>query len=212
MLGLKGLVNKLGEHFFKEYKGNKQSDLDIYGFLKKIYGKNILPYIICDTDFDEELLGLIIHLEEKQKQHHPLTNQLLIHGIETFLLSLLIRYPDRFSKGTDVSKSDADIVNLLDYIELNISTVTLESLAATFHYTPNYLSALIKEHYGRNFKDIVTDIRLRNAAELLKTSDDNMAEIAEQAGYADKSYFHRVFKARYGMTPVEFRRQTKTGQ
>ena len=41
MLGLKGLVNKLGEHFFKEYKGNKQSDLDIYGFLKKIYGKNI---------------------------------------------------------------------------------------------------------------------------------------------------------------------------
>ena len=41
MVTLKSLVNKLGVHFFKEYKGNKQSDLDIYGFLKKLCGKGI---------------------------------------------------------------------------------------------------------------------------------------------------------------------------
>jgi len=94
-----------------------------------------------------------------------------------------------------------------DYIEANYQTVTLNSLARIYNYSPSYLSGLIREQYGRSFSDIITEVKMKHAIRLLQTTDDSMVRIAEAVGYSDKSYFLRRFKQVFGMTPSQYKEQ-----
>ena len=53
------------------------------------------------------------------------------------------------------AKSQWKIVDILDYLEANYLTVTLQSTADHFGFHPNYLSAFIKKETGRTFKELV---------------------------------------------------------
>ena len=53
------------------------------------------------------------------------------------------------------AKSQWKIVDILDYLEANYLTVTLQSTADHFGFHPNYLSAFIKRETGRTFKELV---------------------------------------------------------
>jgi AraC-like DNA-binding protein len=48
-------------------------------------------------------------------------------------------------------------------------------------------------------------VRLRNAAHLLRETDQSIADIANASGFSDQSYFDRRFKRAFGQTPKEFR-------
>ena len=181
-------------------------DCMLDAFLKKIaYSRNVVPYVIVSDVLDASLVYLIADLAEKQTQRHPLTDLCLLSGLKGLILRVMMHDGDRMMSGSDIDRHDADIRNLMDYIRLNVSTVSLESLSETFHYSPTYLSALIKAKYGSNFKDIVARLKLERAVQLLETTDYNVSTIANLAGYTDKSYFHRAFKKTYGLTPLEYR-------
>ena len=62
-----------------------------------------------------------------------------------------------------------------------------------------------KQMTGGSFISYVNDRRLTSAAERLRRSDDKIVTIAEDAGFENLSNFNRQFKARYGMTPREYR-------
>ncbi len=59
---------------------------------------------------------------------------------------------------------------------------------------------------GMTFISYVTQTRLSGAARQLKNSRQTIAEIAQEAGFPDQSYFDRCFKKVYGQTPRDFRR------
>ena len=58
---------------------------------------------------------------------------------------------------------------------------------------------------GKNFIEYLTEIRLKNARELLQNSQLSIKEICVQSGYGDPNYFSRIFKKYEGVTPSEFR-------
>ena len=181
-------------------------DSVLVSFLKKIvYSRKYLPYVICQTGFDPFIVYLLADMEERQTSRQPLSDGYLLSGLRTLILRLVMNGSDRMVSGTEIDKHDADILNLMDYIRLNVATVSLESLSESFHYTPTYLSALIKAKYGKNFKDIVAELKLERSMQLLKTTDYDISRVAELAGYSDKSYFHRVFKQTIGLTPAAYR-------
>lgn len=95
----------------------------------------------------------------------------------------------------------------LDYIEQNYSQATLTELCEKLHLPMHTLSKMIKKNTGFNFKELLQRKRLNKAVELM--CDTNMAinDIILMVGYENKSYFHRVFKERYHMTPRAFRVQ-----
>lgn len=62
----------------------------------------------------------------------------------------------------------------------------------------------VKEVTGLSPVDLVRNIRLETAAELLKASPDNIEEIARQVGFSNRSYFTRSFKKQYGISPSEY--------
>lgn len=62
-----------------------------------------------------------------------------------------------------------------------------------------------KKMTGTSFTAYLNERRLAMAAELLRTTDDTVLSIAGQAGFENLSNFNRQFKARYGMTPRQYR-------
>ncbi|MGO9390534.1 helix-turn-helix transcriptional regulator [Rhodoblastus sp.] len=57
--------------------------------------------------------------------------------------------------------------------------------------------------------EIVQAARMRRAQRLLATSKAPVAEVALRVGYADPSNFHRAFVALTGMTPGQFRTNSR---
>ena len=68
-----------------------------------------------------------------------------------------------------------------------------------------YLSKYIKEKSGNTFGDIVKNVRMKKARALLKSGSMTVEAIAENVGYQNVEHFNRLFKKKYGMTPVQFR-------
>lgn len=60
---------------------------------------------------------------------------------------------------------------------------------------------------GTSFVDYLRDYRLTIASRLLTTSDSSILDIAAESGFENLSYFNRVFKQKYSMTPRQFRKK-----
>jgi len=71
----------------------------------------------------------------------------------------------------------------------------------------SYLSAYISRKTGKHFSEHLNDTRIRHAKELLSVTNFSISYISETIGYADQSYFGKVFKKQVGMTPLQFRNQ-----
>lgn len=100
---------------------------------------------------------------------------------------------------------DERLNEILNYIHTNYLTVTLEELSEHFHLSKPYLSKYIKDKSGKTFGDVVKNVRMKKARTLLKSGNMTVESIAEQVGYQNVEHFTRLFKRRYGMTPVQFR-------
>jgi AraC-like DNA-binding protein len=64
---------------------------------------------------------------------------------------------------------------------------------------------IIQELFGRTYPTLLREARLNHAVRLLLGSDETVARIAAKVGFADASYFTRVFRAAYGCQPSTFR-------
>lgn len=95
---------------------------------------------------------------------------------------------------------------ILNYIQTSYSTATLTEAASMLGLSPSYFSRLTSKSFGKSFKELLMDERFSMAQELLRSTDLSIGEIINQIGYENSSYFHKEFKARYGMTPSEYRK------
>ena len=92
------------------------------------------------------------------------------------------------------------------YIEEHHNSVTLNSLAAHFGYTPEYTSRLIRKITGSSFMELLSESRMKHAIALLNSTSLPVSNVANAVGYESTENFIRVFKKRYSMTPSAYRR------
>ena len=85
---------------------------------------------------------------------------------------------------------------------------SLQALAARYHVSAGCLSSHFRRQVGMSPMQYVTLSRLNHARTLLRSTDLSVMEIAMQCGYADMSNFIRRFRRQYGMTPLQFRKQS----
>ena len=94
---------------------------------------------------------------------------------------------------------------IVDYICKNYSEdISLDDLSEEFRISKTYINNLLKNFYHRSFLDILQDYRLKEAKRMILESHYKISEIAEKVGYHDISYFIRVFKKKYGVTPNSY--------
>lgn len=84
--------------------------------------------------------------------------------------------------------------------------LSLDELARHVQLSPNYVSTLFSSVTGESFIEYLNRMRLEKAARLLAEDPKlSVAAIAKQTGYRNSQYFCNRFKARYGVTPSQYR-------
>ena len=97
----------------------------------------------------------------------------------------------------------AQMVESLDaYIRENCSEeISNTEIGAIFGYHPFYVSRMLKEKKGITLRQYIISYRLKAAKRMLELTQKSMAEIAEEVGFTDASYFTKTFRQNFGMTP-----------
>ncbi len=121
------------------------------------------------------------------------------------LLLHLINNTDKASGEQD----DALVLYVLRYIENNYKSGSLAELAEELHYDFTWLSREIKERIGKTYTELVQEKRLAQAKYLLKNTKMKIIDIANETGYDNISYFHRLFRKQFGVSPKKYRDERK---
>ena len=102
-------------------------------------------------------------------------------------------------------ESEDTAVKVLRYIEENYVSGSLSDLSNILHYDVSTLSREIKSKTGKKFIELLQEKRLSQSCFLLKNTDLSIEEVALKIGYDNISFFYRIFKRRYGVSPKIYR-------
>lgn len=98
----------------------------------------------------------------------------------------------------------------IGYLEANFhEPLQLHDIAREVTLSPFHFSRMFKRSTGVSVMEYLIRFRLNQAKYLLGATDLSIREIAEQSGFADQSYFGKVFKRYERVTPSEFRIQNR---
>jgi two-component system, response regulator YesN len=84
--------------------------------------------------------------------------------------------------------------------------LSLQDICDDVYLSVSQFSALFKGSTGKTFVEYLTEVRIEQAKDLLRTTGQRTYEIADAVGYTDPRYFTYVFKKLTGMTSSEFRK------
>jgi len=187
-------IRPLGESALKSYIIKNYLVMDVVlttaKFLNELGGN--IDHVIPDLNFIEDLQTV----EQVREQ------------VQAILLSALM-----FRDGQATKQYAGMIQQARDYIDNHYrdSNISLTEVAAQAHLSPSHFSTVFSQETGQTFKDYLTEIRIRTAKELLRTTTLKSFEIADQIGYSDPHYFSYVFRKHIGLSPKEFRLQSQVG-
>lgn len=154
----------------------------------------IVKPIIYDQ-LEEKLLSVRQEIMESQENH-----RYQAYGRE---------WMKQMSGEQEGSLSTANKKELIGQVKSYITAhlkedLRMEQMARQFCISADYLSKLFKREEGIGIGDYIVDERMFLAAQLLKVGRANVSRIAYECGYDNYSYFTKVFKKKYGMTPREY--------
>lgn len=186
-----GTDNILGE-FLLSLLQQKATDISYLHF--KV--ADVLPV----QNLIENMVWSLVH----RQPNHRRINQTLM-GL---LFLQLLNYSQRLALPKAPSHTSALALAALREIEENYPEATLARLAAERNVSPAYASAVVKQATGCTFKELLQKKRLNKAAQLLQETALSAEDIIGAVGYSNTSYFYRIFKEKFGVSPSVFRRQS----
>ena len=158
---------------------------------------------------DEEVMRLIreMYLAYQEKK---CGYELKVQSQFYMLVYLLVTKYRKTEVNEDLIRHNKNLNKLsaiTSYMKENYKKeLSLESLAKTFGYSPTYLSRMFQKYAKTNYKTCLDNIRLEHAAKDLVNTEITIGEIAFNNGFANSKAFAKVFRAKYGMLPSEFRK------
>lgn len=119
--------------------------------------------------------------------------------------SLIKKFTDFCSNAT--YQGDSDIIKrAIGHIKENYTAeITLASTAKKIHVSPSYLSTLFKAETNETFSQYLTHTRLASSIRMLKSTHLSITDIALSCGFSNQSYFIKIFRETYGVTPKQYR-------
>lgn len=123
------------------------------------------------------------------------------------LMIELIKNSDKLKQNKKNSVHHFIIVETMKYIDEHYQDASLYKLADKLHQPHYSLSKQIKKATNYTFKELLQEKRLNRARQLLMESHISIIGIAELVGYDNISYFYRIFKNKFGVTPKKLREQ-----
>jgi AraC-like DNA-binding protein len=101
-----------------------------------------------------------------------------------------------------------DKVPLWQIMESNyMFNLSIEQFARMAHRSTSVFKKEFTEYYGTSPGKWLTQRRLDHARRLIETSSKSVSEVAFSAGFENLSHFSRIFKEKYGVSPLQFKNQ-----
>lgn len=137
-----------------------------------------------------------------------LNNQQNKRSINQFTMGLLflqlINYTDKVEVGKDHFDQEL-ILSVYRFVEERYKDGELSELAKLLGFDLYWLSRRIKKLTGQTYTELVQTKRLSQAQFLLQNTNLAVADIGRAVGYDNLSYFHRIFREKFGDSPKQYR-------
>lgn len=185
-----------------------QEDLLASFFRSILYSnKSSANYMMFTTNNSNDIINTIKDIFMESYVSDKYSNTCIISRIHLFFSLLLRNFSDtiQFYDNERNDNKHENFSQVLQYIQQNYQNVTLPDLANTFHYNPSYICRMIKKNTGRTLVDILTNLKLTKASELLLQTDLKIEEISSMVGYENVDHFSKLFKRYYHLPPKKYR-------
>ncbi|OAB42358.1 response regulator [Paenibacillus glacialis] len=172
---------------------------------------NLTSYIIWKLDqylssMNEDLFEL---LDIDIRKLDMLLQFETINDIRKWMLNHVFQISEKLHQKNSTNDSQF-IRNVVKTIKERMNeNITVKDIAQHFSFSPSYFGFLVREKSGHTFNELLVQLRMEKACELLKAPGMKIYEISDQVGYRYLPYFSRQFKEKFGMTPLEYRKKEK---
>ena len=180
-------------------------------FKNILYNKNnrqSLRFHISPEDelFSKLIQDIVLEAHSSARYSGAIANCL----IQEMFFLLLREYSSTATYFTrdEFMSGQSQFLMILEYTQKHYDTVSLEFLSRFFNYNESYLSRMFKEKMNMNFSELLMNIRMKKAADLLKNTRFSIADISEMVGYTSVDYFTKAFKKTYQLTPSRYRKSS----
>jgi two-component system, response regulator YesN len=168
--------------------------------LSKLYTQNLF-YSIIKAIYDKmpkvEYEQVLVSAEQLFHARDP---QSVIKDFESSLKAMLEPMGNRC---LDESRITQKIKNLVETEYMK--EISLSYVAEKVNLAPAYVSYIFKQETGQTLVKYITDIKMQKAKKLLEEGNLKIVKVGRACGYENQSYFNRMFKNYYGVTPKQFR-------
>ena len=223
-----GSSNSRHELYFEK---NKAIRLNIISIVRKQFLKkrlNIsemlnekLHEVLIDTEHQKEFayygpisLKMADHVQALQDvKTKGMIRNLQIEGTVYQLLSLHIKTHNSYeeSRPVDISLSEAEL-SLVRKFAKKIAKdpskkYSLKGIALKTGLSQGKLQEGFKFLYAKTVSEYIRHVRLEEARYLMHNSNLNISQIVYSIGFISRSYFSKIFKKKYGISPSTFKKQ-----
>ena len=186
---------------------------------KEIYETYIAP-ILNDDNFTHlitseslskstEISSLMDQIKDLE-DNKPIAYELGVIALLHLIFQIMYAYyiDDKSSKNLYISSDALIHRKMSNFIYSNYhDKITLEEIAASGNVSKSKACNIFNKFAGHSPIDFLNLYRLEVSADLLKTTDQSVSFIAMSCGFGQQSYFNRLFRRVYGMTPRQWRTQ-----
>lgn len=168
-------------------------------------GRPLSPFYMQDAynRISHVLSAIFIELESKKSGYEEIVQGNLFRLIGIF--KRYLKVSNRENHNTYITSKTQEVVK---YINENYSSkLSLEELSTQFFINKYYLSHSFKEQMGMTVGNYIKEIRLSHAHILLQQTSEKIMSIAFDTGFPNVRSFSSSFKAKYGLTPKEYRQK-----
>ncbi|MFH6951026.1 substrate-binding domain-containing protein [Flavobacterium sp. FlaQc-51] len=185
--------------------------------LKKDLRSSHIPIIILTAQSTKESVLKGLQSGVDQYLTKPFSLSILKQSISSLLFNrekLRYYYTNNIYRVEPESKfgnqEQSFITKMNDIITMNVENpkFSVEDLADKLGVSRVQLYRKVKAIIGINISDHINNVKLEKAAELLKSNNMNISEIAYSLGFSSPNYFSTAFKNKFGISPKEYKSST----
>ncbi len=185
-------------------------------FLVRLKGNDIFQNFLINAVFQSKSSNnyIVFHSNDNRKAHETICNILCEYYdpkvcsselIDSYMIILFAELLRIYNSGTPsrnwMTFQQTEVSGIIDYIYKNYKTISLKTAAEHFNLTEKYLSSKIRKQSGYTFMEIVHQIRMEQACNLLLYTYLPVEQVACEVGYSNINFFYQLFKRSFGITP-----------
>lgn len=165
------------------------------GYLRFLFARLLQLFFQTMPEYSKDSMNKYIELIYSYKH---------FSDIKQTLLELQAKVIKRLEEEKHSPKHVIEVVK--QYIIENIEKdLGLDMLAGKVYLTPGYLSDKFKQETGVGINKYIKQVRMNKAEELLSDTNMKVNTISKTIGYKNDSYFIRIFREHFGVSPKKYR-------